>query len=151
MDLEAPYSCPTRVYGSRLRSTRLRGAAEGRIWSNDIATPHQQHKTSLQEHDDHPLSVTRQRVEINAEASRNTHITAPVRQRESCPFHVRPTMENGLGCPIFLPDNRLRLSRLKSTRGGQTRERTRSSNLYSPNFNASQTNTVTTFNSHNNN
>ena len=37
------------------------------------------------------------------------------------PSHVRPTMDNGLGCPILLPDNCLRLSRLTSTRGSRGR------------------------------
>jgi len=42
-------------------------------------------------------------------------------------------MENGLGYPIFLPDNRLRLPGSTNTRGGRD-ERGRLSNSLSPNF-----------------
>lgn len=57
--------------------------------------------------------------ESTSKPQETPNTTATVLQRESCPFHVRPTMENGHGCLIFLPDNRLRLSRWTSARGGR--------------------------------
>lgn len=100
-----------------------------------MTSPHHTNSTKL-----HFKNTTTILYRYRADASKSTskpqeipNITAPVRQRESCPFHVRPTIENGLGCPIFLPDNRLRLSGLTSTRGGRD-ERGRPSNSLSPNF-----------------
>lgn len=96
----------------------MRGGIERRICPKQHYHDHQQHRTNLQGHD-HPRSTTRRRVEINLRASRNTKYYSHSTAKGVAPLSCTPTMENGLGCPIFLPDNGLWFPRLRSTREGR--------------------------------
>jgi hypothetical protein len=73
------------------------------------------------------LSTTRRRVENQpSNLTKHQHYSPSIRKGMMPPFVCTPTMENGLGHSIFLPDNSLRFPRLLSTRwrGGTDRKDT---------------------------
>ena len=110
---------------SELKNTRRRGGVNKRhmINTTSLRSPtsqntshHAQHRTHLQTHPS-PPSTTRRHVENHPPNLTKHPILQPqYAGRESCPFHVRPWMEDGLRHSIFLPDHSLRYRRLKSTR-----------------------------------
>jgi len=68
---------------------------------------HQQFRTYLQEYD-YPLSTTRQHVENQPPNLTKHQILQPQYVRGSCALSYTPTIANGFGCSVFLPDNSLR-------------------------------------------
>ena len=69
-----------------------------------------------------PMTCRRAKPRPSSLPKHSTYSTATVCEWERRPFHVPPTMENGIDAPIFLPDNGLRQRSPRHTRRRRERE-----------------------------